>query len=383
MKRFLILASALAVTSFVDAAHVPFIKKSTSTAKPTSTVKSKPRPPTQHYYIKAEYLFMRPYEDGLNYATVHKNVGFVDSNTTKAKTKNPNFEWSSGGRLYLGFLFPNFDHWDFSLIGTYLHNTTRDVTRPSQPFDPNTYIASISFPDPDWGPGTGADFVGKAESRWTLNYTTVDLPLGRNWKVSSHFALHPHIGLRGAVINQSDHVNYKNSLFPIRPDNFFFENTKFFGQNNFWGIGPRIGTTLFFNFNSHWSLLGTAAGSLLFGKHRVNEKLNSRQANGAGVPPIPIVLKSHNNNTVLRSNIEGSVGASWNTLFNRNKARVTIAATFEASEWFSQNQLYNVLLTAILPGNGGVNGAQVVSNQISRNGDFALVGGTASIQFDF
>jgi hypothetical protein len=102
----------------------------------------------------------------------------------------------------------------------------------------------------------------------------LDLEIGHKYFVSSCFVLRPHLGLRGARIDQG----YRTESFANRIafNDVFTSSSR--STCDFLGIGPRLGVDAEWRVGCGLSIFGQAAASIVFGKnqrHAREEFINS------------------------------------------------------------------------------------------------------------
>jgi|SRR6185437_447726 len=129
-------------------------------------------------------LYWKATEDNLTFASK------VTENGTQQSLETPHFNWKPGLRLGLGGFFGKYDQWDLYCNWTYLYSKASNSV---------SVTSSSDFLMTDWWDGT--DFTN-ASAKWTLDYNTLDMEVGRNYFISKKVCFRPHVGVRGAWIHQ-------------------------------------------------------------------------------------------------------------------------------------------------------------------------------------
>lgn len=282
----------------------------------------------QGWFVEQSYLLLKPTLGDLEYGNLISAKGDISDLTVKVKS--PDFEWNSGVRLGLGRYLPNHDKWDISFYTTYFYGETEDRTKSNldrlrglaTAYDPFVVILSES-----------------TKATWRLNYFVWDLMLGRQFAMTPQIIFHPYIGLRGTVMYTKFRTTNFGDLTLTNPNTGVTATAagsatvKF--HDDFWGIGPRIGTNFGYKFSGNWSFLSNLAASFLYGHYHVKEKINTRFT--AGTAALPINAKVWDHDDAIRINLEGAIGLGWEAWFKNNTVRLAPNLQFEGSLWFDMN----------------------------------------------
>ena len=199
---------------------------------------------SQGWFVEESYLILKPHEDNLWYSSKLSLSGSAgDHYNFKINKEAPDFGWYSGFRLNVGRYLEHHDYWDISLSTTYYYASSED--HASANLSKGKRLTSR------WGVMLATP-LNKAEVNWRLNYFTWDLSAARLYQMTSWFDIHPLMGLRAAYMTQNYHTRASGQFnFNATPATF---SEKFKASNTQWGIGPRLGTNLQFNFRRHWFL---------------------------------------------------------------------------------------------------------------------------------
>ena len=320
-----------------------------------------PFAPTQEWYTEESYLLMKPYMENMIFGNTDTFTQETPSNfSNKIKVKQPEFEWSSGARVTVGRYLPNHDLWDIGLTGTFFYTDTDDSA------DAN----------PAGGVGFNPSFISSPANEgsfnWRLNYWTVDLLVGRLFDMSETTVFHPYVGVRGSF--QYQHASGKTSITNTSGQVPVLSTVKTSIDNDFWGVGPRVGTAFIYYFEKHFSLLANISTSLLVGGQHL--KSNNTNAAFTVVGNIPeqnsTKIKSNDSIGVIRSHVEASLGIGWESWLKNNTVRIAPSINFEGALWFDMNQLYNIYA------DGGL-----INVEQRRHGNLGLMGVSFNLQVDF
>ncbi len=196
-------------------------------------------------------------------------------------------------------------------------------------------------------------------AKWDARYDVFDIKLGKPYHVSRHLIFNPNFGLRAGWIDQTIGARYS------RASAASLGSSSFKGDNDFWGFGARAGLDTEWIIGKGWNLFGNIAGSLLFGKFEVEEKIRNSSFS------MPFSTKSDHYQNV--PNMEIQLGIAWNKYMNRNKCRLGVAAAYEFHQWWNQNNLRKFYYA----GNGSLSNNDTVSR-----GDLTLNGFSLKLQLD-
>jgi hypothetical protein len=312
-----------------------------STAQPTSQCPEEP-----HFFIRADALYWTAHEDGLDYAIKNDNAINLDPAVAyqpdkNAHVKNAHFNWHAGARAGFGYRF-NHDNWVVSLLWTHFNTQTTShanagggslfVTRMHPGGRGNTTLQG------EIQQGRTAEH---ARARWNLHYDILDLELARPAKVAKFVMLKPLFGVRTARITQDFDVRYKNVF-----EHDVFENAtlvttaiipreKIVLDNDFWGIGPRIGVDTKWMFNKRWSIYANASGSLLWSFFDVDFHEKRLNPDGSKLTIVDMDDEYHD----VMTNLEFALGLKWESGIYHDRYHLSFSLGWEQILWFSLNQL--------------------------------------------
>jgi hypothetical protein len=353
----------------------------TETVHYQSTAFNSPHLPSSGLKTDLSFLYMKAYEDGLEYAD-QTSGSFGATIVGNSKVLHPPFKWAPGCRALIGYQFGECDTWDISLSWTYFHTHLHESHS-------STDLAEADFP-PLWD----SIFLGSSSSfasvNWMLNLNMMNLILGKDFFLSRSFAVHPFVGLLTTWINQDYKTKYQGIFYFIDAmgnQSDLSGPTSFGAKNKNWGIGPQIGTDLFFHFSSNWGLFGKLSGALLWSEFDVAEVAVGGRllTDGAGnVILIPARINHENSFHTARFFADTSLGFFYEQMLNCNRSRIALQAGYECSFFLSQNEFFDTLLTSdSIDIGSGFTANNSFLNHIDRQGTLTLVGFVFKVLFDY
>jgi len=329
------------------------------------------------WYTEAAFLYWQAQEDGLDFANRERLTGsqnFVET------IKDLDFKWSPGFQVGGGYRF-SYDHWDFRLLWTWLHShANSSIGQDLKPGEP--MLSS-------WTTNHLGVFVTHAKAKWELHYNTLDFEVGKNYFISRKIALRPHIGLRGALIDQ----DYKASYLGAFPTEFVFPTisystvpTQMKASNDFMGLGTRLGAGSQWHFNKHWNLTASIAAALLYGHFDTDQKYRGKTVQVVTKSTgqmLDIVAKNDRDFNRIRANIEAALGLQWETCFNEGRQRLAIETGYQFNEWFRQNELMRNDFAISVPSAGSSQNIRAVATDRREHGDLQLQGVYFKLRADY
>lgn len=344
-----------------------------STPQQTSTT-TYPYKPTQEWQLTESYLLWKPFQSDIDYGTrydvpVNDFTPVTIQRETHIRTKKPAFNWSSGFRLSLAKDLPGHDNWDIDLVGTYVYGTGSGKCHPN--LLENQFFSSYFTP---------VNMITMSNKmNWNVNYLTLDLFMGRAFSMTDWIVFHPYIGLRGASIKQ--HSLGKGSFLMTGGVSVVSLKERIHINNDFWGIGPRVGTDFTFNMSRHWNLLSNLSAAFFYGQTHVQEKMT--QLFSSNNPNIglsgTLAYKVRDKERVIRANVEAALGVGWEKWVHGNTVRIAPSLVFEGSMWFNLTHIpQHRIAQKEFPANER---ADVTS--IRRHGQLAFLGFAFNFEVDF
>lgn len=285
------------------------------------------------YDGKASYLYMGVAEDQLGFAV--EGLIFEDTGPTKARLKSHHPKWDSGVKLELGLTPCSYP---LKGIGswTYFQTSSKAKAHSLQDGTRTVGITTVSAI-------SGESLFPKAEkanSTWdiTLNEFVFDIKFIGD--IFPCFSVDPYVGVMGALINQSQIIHYNNIL--ISQSTF---NLKVKRKNHFYGVGPRVGTSLSYTFWDDFRLISDFNTAFLVGVIHSKNKVKI-------TPAATNVFKEPEENLRRgRPMLSASIGIEWNSCLC-NCYNVSLAASYQYQYFFSQWHSTSNLLNDVITGEG-------------------------------
>lgn len=331
-----------------------------------------PLSPNQAWAVEESLLVWKTYEDDVDYA-VRRTVDNPSSKVEQERyrIKHPDFKWGTGVRLKISRYLPSSDPWDVNFIGTYYYSEGSGSINLGSISDTSVLLDRLSS---TWDTQS-LSIAEDAKANTHMNFFTFDLTAGRYYSLTRKVDIHPFIGIRSVLNYQGYKTGYTSTL-SLGSDPL--TKTSFNGTHDFWGIGPRVGTDLSLRFGRHWSLLAGFAGSFFVGRYDVEETFKGKTHIAQTVTPYREKLEDED--TVLRSNIDASLGLGWEKWLRGGTVRIAPSFVFEVSEWFSMKRWINThnANTTITTA-----GTQPRIQTHRRYSDLGLMGFNINLQIDF
>jgi len=305
---------------------------------PSAELAPRKCPTDQAVYFTLDFLYWVAHNHGFSWAGKS-----YDETTTKPvdfRVLYMNDNWDPGFRFGIGWDTLH-DYWDILAQWTYYHNHSKDSAS-----SPNAvYIVGGGiFPSS----GLGSNFVyqdGKAH--WRLNYNMLDLEIGKTFYISKYLSLRAHAGGRGGWIDQSFRSEFTNIIYDKEPP---IQDTVYHCDQDFWGIGPRIGIHGDWHLGEGFSIFGNIAAALLYGKFDVHETQRFLAADTTYrywtlIPGVyNEVLGLKRDFYELSPNLEMIIGLSWGRCFHNEKTYFSLKAGWETNYWWNQYKLSSYTL---------------------------------------
>ena len=349
----------------------------------------------------ATAVLMQPTNKAFNYADTVNVIGASGSGTTPSvingsdthNSVDEGYDWWFGADVT--YAFPGNGR-DVTLAYEGLHGTDTDSTAA-----PGFGAAGGTIK------GMVSDFTGlpytNAEGKTDTQYDAGDLVFGQKLDVGSRVRLHPFVGVRYAHLDVTDTGSYYGEV-PV------FGNGGSTGggngpsaesstlENQFDGVGPRLGSDLQVNLGQGFSVRGRLGLSALIGSQRItNTAVITVPAtnNGGNTFNAGGVINAENNTdsqTRVIPEIDGRLGLNYTYAFNSGMA-LGIEAGWQATNYFnvvSDQYPVNLGITGIGGGNGGGGGggggigaASAIGNQhYDATSNFGLQAPYARLQLD-
>ncbi len=311
--------------------------------------------------VFGEWLYWVPHAEGFQYGVQSEDFSgrppFLETDILKGvhgKVSQVNPNYSTGYRFGLDIKMPH-DNWDLYASWSQFQNHRHDaIEQKFRKVIWPSFLVNLNVPK-----------ALSAKAKWELEYSVLDVDLGRSFFVAKHLSIRPFFGFQAAWIEQEFTVKYLDVIFlggatvpGIRSHN----------HNKFQGYGMRVGLDTKWPISWGFSLLGNFSTSLLFSKVDVSrfEKIIH------GFPRT--VLKDEIHNTLPVIEMMG--GICWETQFFKNRCYFSLSAGWEEQVWFQQVQ------TSASVNTNGFGDANV-GDSLDRAGNLTLSGWTVGAKFGF
>jgi hypothetical protein len=272
------------------------------------------------FYGVADFLWWRAENHGFSYA-----YNRVNDTVNSGKIVRITPDWDPGFRLGFGWN-GGYDYWDVLFNWTWYHNKS---TQTNFRDDLVGLIGSNQGFYPQW-PVAATTTIGPyndVRASWRLRFNAVDMELGRAMYLTKAFAFRPHWGVRAAWIDQRFRDHFRGAL-QLNQDEF-----KFFGKNNYWGVGPRTGMNGEWHLGKGFSVLGKIAGALLYGQTRI---MHRSEQIPTGAAAFDIVNQFSEHFDQLVPNLQMLFGLQWGSCFRCDKMYFGVNVCWEANYWWNQ-----------------------------------------------
>jgi len=264
-------------------------------------------------------MWMKPTEEGLEYAMDQDTSGNSVFPLTTGKTKgfsadSNEWDWRPGFRVGFGF-YAMHDAWNISVDWTYFK-----MKADSELSNGGTgVLLALWLParDPQLHPNQLS--IPNASARWSGDYNTMDIMIGKPYHISRYYISNPMFGIRAGWIDQDYHIRY-----------FTHEENNVWLKNDYWGAGIRSAYEGQFLLGSGWSIYGKAAFSLLFGKFDISQQSENSS--------ILKEYKTEDSFYTVQPNAELGIGISWSKFYHKNQYQVSLKIGYEFNQWWDQNQ---------------------------------------------
>ena len=326
--------------------------------------------------------------------------------TNKIRDVDMDFKWEPGFKLGVGVIFGERDQYDVMLNWTWIRPKATGSSRSYDQLGSQSLSSGTSTNNPILGvlagafengavvPGFSSLYSGgpssHASSKWRLQYNTVDLEFGRNFFLGKNLTLRPHMGLRGAWLNQRLDNSYAPKLGTVSFQNttpignFTVNNATITGstmngQDEYHAVGLRAGTDLYWNFTNHFAAYGKVSGAILYGYEEIEQDFTINtvlNVTGGGVTntnvPFPIRDNYRATDHTTKTTLQGILGLMWHTGFEDSGCHFYVGAAYEVNEWFHLNNFRTI----------NENGVAFETKTI-RKGNVGLHGLTVDVRLDF
>ena len=250
------------------------------------------------FFADAEYLYLKPYRRGLDFAIVSPNADAGPEGSIQSDPWHTRSAFRVGGGYRMSYDGP-----DVGFYYTYLHDD--QIAGLFAPAGGRLFATQTH-------PGT-VELVGRATAEATLSYNVFDLEVGRRVGLGEALAVRPFGGLRFAEIGQN---------FTVLYDGGDANQDRVGSRLKFDGGGVRAGAEVDWMLLDHWSLYGRAAGSLLTGDFHATQT----EFNNAGATPLTNVEESFRK-------ITPAAELAFGVAYQAEHVRLSVG--YEVVNWFN------------------------------------------------
>ncbi|MBI2743585.1 MAG: hypothetical protein HYX48_06685 [Chlamydiales bacterium] len=304
-------------------------------------------------WIAVDLLYWKPWERAL-VATNKASDVFTTDNFTKAPVIHPHFEWDLGYRVRSGYLF-SCNVWDVE--GSWTHFASRVSQHRSS--HGSAFIGMF----PIWSLADdvmAGDYVFESDLKWKITVNLLDVQFGRYLKVFPRLEVKPTFGVRSAWIKQHGDITYAGGMFliGILQPGVSLNGTDFIKmENNYWGMGPRLGLAPRVILGRGFSLNADAALSGLYGFFKIRQKETYLDTTR---------FSNHEHLNRFRWIGDLAAGVEWKAPLCQERYALTFKADWEYHIFFRQFEL-----------------KKDDFDLIPKNRDLSMQGVTFSTRFDF
>ncbi|MGE0671260.1 MAG: Lpg1974 family pore-forming outer membrane protein [Parachlamydiales bacterium] len=302
-----------------------------------------------NFWVEGEVLYWQSSMDDLDFAIKSHSTTSI----SHGHVEELDFDWDWGFRLGLGYKIPH-DKWDLFLNYTHVHaHAHGSAHRENGAIFPQ-WMAPFAVTVP----AGQTLYATRAHAHWSANVNIADIELGRNCFAGKWLSIRPFMGVRALFIDQDFHVNYKGgTAVPVGNED------KVSIDNDFWGVGLRMGFDSLWGLGAGWAIYGNGAASLLSGHFDIHqhEKLKNDIRK--------VSISDDVDNVVVAAEL--ALGIQWDYLFSKDRYHFGVKFGWEFNVFFDQNQMIR-FVSDTSPG------------AFSRsNEDLTFQGLTLGLRFDF
>ncbi|NGX36416.1 MAG: hypothetical protein K1000chlam1_01262 [Candidatus Anoxychlamydiales bacterium] len=309
-----------------------------------------------------EFLLMKGSEEGLDYAMSNIStaantwvfplqVGKVEGFSSGSQE----WDWRPGFRV--GFGTNNtFDQFNIDIHWTYIRikaNAQANNITGSGDFLP-LFLPPIT--------NLNTFMLEDASARWSGDFNTIDISLGKGYHVSRYFISNPKFGVRAAWIDQDMTFRYSFMTGDLN-------GVKVTAKNDYWAAGLLAGYDGQFIASKNWSIYAKTLFSLLFGKFDISQHAAWRTISTG--PSSPQSYDVEDSFYSIQPNAELGAGLAWSRSLNKGEHLLSIKVGYEFIHFWDQNQLRRFF------------DLDPASNDTVSRGDLSFNGFQFAINLDF
>lgn len=268
----------------------------------------------------ADFLWMQAKEDGLEYA-ITQTDGIANDFPLKGgdlvgySTDDHSWDWNYGVRVGFSFLLDH-DAWCINAEWTYIRikeDSDSHLISGAGVFLPFFLPPSLTL--------SGSNHLDVSQ-RWTGNYNSINIALGKPYHISRYVIFSPFFGIRATWVEQHKTSRYSGA-FSTGSD---LEEK---GKNDFWGIGATAGVLSEWLLGAGWQLFGNLGASLLYSHFDVDQEVY------AGGDVYTSIERDFYSNVPT---MDIQMGIRWNYKFGKDQYRFGLKAAYEFHHLWGMNR---------------------------------------------
>jgi hypothetical protein len=323
-------------------------------------------------YVDIYGLVWQSKEGSMEFAAKFKSADNPKENL--AEQENiviPDFAWRPGFKIDAGYFFEE-DNWDIRTLWTFYRGEFTLVKKHSnvETYPEDNGIVPLYFisdfkdlvnPSPRYSHGNG-DLA--------IYFNSLDFELAKYVFVRRKLSVRLLFGIKGSWINQNYRVEYTDGNTLMGPRDFLtLIQSHINFENNFWGMGPRIGFESKCHLIWGFKLFANTSASSLISHFKVKRKQHDVRFDHltSNYEILPFRLKD--DFYTIKPNIQLHLGFEWSRCFRTSFFGATVG--YEMQYFWGQNQIKRTFASKS-PG-----------LFYSNRGDLQLHGLTASLKYEF
>lgn len=273
------------------------------------------------------YLYWKVEEDNLTVAYDTHLTNELITPVLKVKDQSPKFLWESGYRVSAGYDFNC--SWSLDFIYTYVPARSREHVFVAKP---NNYVF-VNEDDFSILQNLSTPLFESMKSKWNMTFNYIDIDIGKNVSLAKSLIIRPHIGVRIGWMNQNLYLSGDNIK---SKDETTTQYVHMCTKERFWGCGVEGGVYADWVIDCGFSLLGHAAGSILYSNFRKSSCLKIYENEINDVIPSQMI-EQRGKVTNGTPTLDYLLGIKYENHFWNKEIIVTLC--WEQHVWFHMNKL--------------------------------------------
>lgn len=292
-------------------------------------------------FITADFIWWTAHQDGMGYAFTNFGNGSATPSPTstgsigRGSVRHVADDWSPGFKVGIGLNLGH-DGWDLMAEYTWLHTSNSSNTKNADPetsrLFPTWVIANEAMNT--FNENTRAA-ITSAFANWCLHFNVINLELARNHYISQYLTLRPHVGLKGAWINQDYNVKYFSDVSESTSFNLRMRN-----DQDYWGIGIRTGLDTAWYFMKNFCMYGDFAIAAMWSHFEVDRRDSRQNIATVTVPAKINIINTENDFHTIKPVVEFGLGLRYDWWFSDDDYHFGIQAGWEEQMWVNHNNLF-------------------------------------------